>query len=78
MDLTSIALSNGISGLMVTVLVSSVVDRGFKSRSGKSKTSKLVFVVSVTFLRYSYSRMLIETRVFFPWINTFAFRISGV
>ena len=47
MDLTSIALSNGISGLMVTVLVSSVVDRGFKSRSGKSKTSKLVFVVSM-------------------------------
>ena len=38
---------NGIGGVMVIMLVSSVVDGGFESRSGQTKDCKLVFVASL-------------------------------
>jgi hypothetical protein len=38
--------SNRIGGVMVSVLASSVVDRGLEPRSGQPKTMKLVFVAS--------------------------------
>ena len=37
-----IILSNCIGGLMVSVLASSVVDRGFDPRSGQTKDYKIV------------------------------------
>ena len=37
---------NRIGGVMVRVLASSAVDRGFEPRSGKTKDSKLVCVAS--------------------------------
>jgi hypothetical protein len=37
---------NRISGVMVRVLASSAVDRGFEPRSGQTKDYKLVFVAS--------------------------------
>jgi hypothetical protein len=36
---------NYIGGVMVNVLASSVVDRGFETRPGQTKTTKLAFVV---------------------------------
>ena len=38
---------NRIGGVMVSVLASSVVDRGFKSWSGQTKTMQLVCVASL-------------------------------
>ena len=37
---------NRIGGVMVSVLASSAVDRGFEPRSGQTKDYKLVFVAS--------------------------------
>ena len=37
---------NHIGGVMVSVIASSAVDRGFEPRSGKPKTVKLVFDAS--------------------------------
>ena len=37
---------NRIGGMMVAVLASSAVDRGFECRSGQTKDYKLVFVAS--------------------------------
>jgi len=37
---------NYIGGVMVSLLASSAVDRGFERRSGKPTTIKLVFVAS--------------------------------
>ena len=37
---------NRIGGVMVSVLASSAVDRGFGPRSGQTKTMKFVFVAS--------------------------------
>jgi hypothetical protein len=37
---------NSISGVMDSVIASSVVDRGFEHCSGQAKTRKLVFVAS--------------------------------
>ena len=42
---------NRIGGVMVSVLASSAVDRGFESRSVKPKTIKLVVVASHAALR---------------------------
>ena len=44
--LTSLFQTNHIGGVMVSVLASSAVDRGFEPRSVKSKTIILVFIAS--------------------------------
>jgi hypothetical protein len=44
--LTSLFQTNRIGGVMVSVLASSAVDRGFEPRSVKSKTIILVFIAS--------------------------------
>jgi hypothetical protein len=36
-----------IGGVMVSVIASSAVDRGLESRSGQTKTIKVVFVASL-------------------------------
>jgi hypothetical protein len=38
---------NHIGGVVVSMLASSAADRGFKPRSGQTKTMKLVFVASL-------------------------------
>ena len=38
--------TNRIGGVIVSVLASSAVDRGFEPRSGQTKTIQLVFVAS--------------------------------
>ena len=54
--LTSLVLSkrisNCIGGVMVSMLASSAVDRGFAPRSGQTKTIKLVFVAFPLYIQH--------------------------
>ena len=45
---TELKLNNRIGGVMVSVLASSAVDRGFKIRSGQTKDYEMVFVSSLS------------------------------
>jgi hypothetical protein len=44
--ISNIQQANHISGAMVSVLSSSMVDRGFEPRSGQTKDYELIFVAS--------------------------------
>ena len=44
--------ANLIDGVMISVLTSSAVDRGFESRSGQTKDYKIVFVASLLSMQY--------------------------
>ena len=47
MNIFTSTYSNRIGGVVVSVVVSSAIDRGFEPRSGQNKTIKLVFVASL-------------------------------
>ena len=49
---------NRIRGVMVSVLASSAVDRGFESRSGQTKTIQLVFVGSPLSIKEKEQRLI--------------------
>jgi hypothetical protein len=61
-----------IGGVMVSVLASSVVDRGFEPRSGKTRTIQLVFVASPLSTQHYGERAKIG------WLGTRIMCLNGV